>query len=144
MKKWKIIMAGVILAAITGLAVIFFFFYNKPHPDYEKMDAAFSLNASELYNAFTAARQEAEKKFNGQVVEISGIPSKLEDTDSLVVAVFVFNQGMFGDEGIRCTLLPDAHAKARELSPGTEVKIKGYCTGFNDTDVILEQCSFTR
>jgi hypothetical protein len=144
MKKWIIILAGIIIAGIAGLAVIFFFFYNKPHPDYEKMDAAYSLKASELYQAFTTGRQEAEKKFNGQVVEISGIPAKLEDTDSLVVAVFVFNQGMFGDEGIRCTLLPGAHAKARGMSPATEVKIKGYCTGFNDTDVILEQCSINQ
>ena len=61
--------------------------------------------------------------------------------DSLVIAVFVFNQGMFGDEGVRCTMLHGQTKLAANISKGNTVKIKGFCSGYNDTDVILEKCS---
>jgi hypothetical protein len=55
--------------------------------------------------------------------------------------VFVFEQGDFGDEGIRCTMLPKYNFEAGKLQPDVEIKVKGYCTGYNETDVILEKCS---
>jgi len=67
--------------------------------------------------------------------------SKIETADSLVIAVFVFNQGDFGDEGIRCTMMKKFNDEANRLQPDGEIIVKGYCTGFNETDVILEKCS---
>ena len=67
--------------------------------------------------------------------------SKIEASDSLVTAVFVFGQGDFGDEGIRCSMLPKYSFEAGKLQPDGEIKVKGYCTGYNETDVILEKCS---
>ena len=90
------------------------------------------------------ARQDAESKYNGRVVLLSGKLDKVEETDSLVTAVFVFNQGMFGDEGIRCSMLPHHGSKLKSVPFGSEVSIKGYITGYNETDVILEQCSLVR
>jgi len=105
------------------------------------MDAAFSLPAKELYTAYTTNKTESEKKFNGKVIALTGTLKKIETTDSLVIAVFVFNQGVFGNEGIRCTFLPKLNDLGKKLLPDTEIKLKGFCTGFNDTDVILEKCS---
>jgi hypothetical protein len=47
---------------------------------------------------------------------------------------------MFGDEGIRCAMLPN-HAQNIASFIGSDVRLKGYCTGFNETDVIMEKCS---
>lgn len=127
----------VIVAVIIGLRM-----YFKPHPDYEKAEAKFTMSANRLYNEFKTGQEGASKKYNGLVIAIDGTLGKVETADSLVVAVFVFNTGDFGDEGIRCTLLPDFNDKAKKLTPGSLVSIKGYCTGFNGTDVIMEKCSF--
>jgi len=75
-----------------------------------------------------------------KVIVISGLVSHLESPENMTIAVFALEQGIFGDEGIRCTMLPN-HSENILLYAGKEIKIKGYCAGYNDTDVILEKCS---
>ena len=143
MKTWLKIL---IILAITGIVAAvagYVFVYNKPHPDFETMTPDFNLKAADIFTAFKTDKAAAEIKFNGKLVEMTGKLSKVEEADSLVIAVFVFDQGMFGDEGIRCTMLPGHIQKLKSLQPESEVAIKGYLTGYNDTDVILEKCSIT-
>ena len=143
MKKWiKIVAILAIFGIVAGVAG-YFFVYNKPHANYEKMDADFSLNASDLFNEFKTNKSVAEPKYPGKVVEIKGTLTKVEEADSLVIAVFVFDQGMFGDEGIRCTMLPKYKDQLKNTQTGSQAQLKGYLTGYNDTDVILEKCSIT-
>jgi hypothetical protein len=99
------------------------------------------MAATDLYKEFTADKAGAGTKYNGKVIIVTGNLTKTENTDTLVTSVFVFNQGMFGDEGLRCTMLPKYREQAGKIPPGSEIKIKGYCTGFNDSDVILDKCS---
>ncbi|MEI6062947.1 MAG: hypothetical protein WCR72_19745 [Bacteroidota bacterium] len=144
MKNWlKIALALLALGFITG-AVVAYFLYNKPHPDYEKIDAAYTLAAADLYKEFTADKNKAGTKYNGKVVAVTGKLSKVEVKDSLTTCVFVFEQGMFGDQGVRCTMLPAFREKAGKLQPGADLKLKGYCTGFNDTDIILDKSSIVK
>lgn len=143
MKKKTIITGILILFVLSAISagLVFKFVINKPHEDYEKTKPAFIVSAPDLFNAFTTDRAMAEKKYNGQVVLLSGKPDKTEVSETNTTAVFVFNQGMFGDEGIRCTMLPKFADMLKSIPEGSEVKIKGYLTGYNDTDVILEMCS---
>ncbi len=144
MKSWvKIILALLVIGLIGGL-LVFHFLYNKPHPDFEKMDADYTLAAADLYKSFTTDKTTAGTKYNGKVIAIKGKLSKVETTDSLTVCVLVFNQGMFGDEGLRCTMLQKYAGHAGKLTAGQEISLKGYCTGFNDTDVILDKCSIVK
>ncbi len=142
MKKLIQIGLGLAVLFIMTAAYIWFFVYNKPHQDYAKADADFILSAEECYNQFSTGLEIASQ-YTGKVIQIEGIPSLIETDGSMVIVVFTFNQGMFGDEGIRCTMLPDFQSRARELNIEKKVSIKGYCTGYNGTDVILEQCSLT-
>jgi hypothetical protein len=138
-------LAGIVMViGVITASLIFAFVYNKAHKDFEKMKPDHTLSASELYNSCIANTTGSETKYNGKVIEVTGTLTKVESTDSLVIAVFVFNQGMFGDEGIRCTMLPKFNEEAKKLQPGNQCNIKGYCTGFNDPDVILEQCSIIK
>ncbi|MEI7982220.1 MAG: hypothetical protein WCI71_11250 [Bacteroidota bacterium] len=141
MKTWVKIVSGLVTVGIIAAFLVYFFIYNKPHPDYETMDATFTVTAGDLYKAFTADKTLAGNKYNGKVIEVSGRLSKVEVSDSLTTCVFVFSQGVFGDEGLRCTMLKKFSGEARKFQPDGEVKLKGYCTGFNDTDVILDKCS---
>jgi hypothetical protein len=141
MRTWiKIVLVLFLLGVISAL-LVYHFVINKPHPDYEKMKADYTITAKDLYSQFAADKKEAGLKYNGKVLEISGKFKSIEKNDTLAVVVFSFKEGMFGDEGIRCTLLSKFTDKTKELINGTEVRIKGYCSGFNDTDVILEKCS---
>ena len=61
--------------------------------------------------------------------------------DTCSIIVFAYESGMFGDEGIRCSLLPKYYMQSKEINNKEEITIKGYCTGYNETDVIIEQSS---
>ncbi len=138
------VLLALVVIGVIAVAAIYVFIYNKPHPDFEKMKPAFSVNASDLYQAYKTNTAVADKKFTGRFLEIAGTVTKTEVSDSLVIMVFVFEQGPAGESGIRCTVLPNYKGSARLLSPGTFVNIKGNCNGYTGSDVIMEQCSFTR
>ncbi|MHC1707665.1 MAG: hypothetical protein AB9842_09100 [Bacteroidales bacterium] len=141
MKLWiRLLLAAVMFGFIAGI-LVYKLVYNKPHPDYQHEKAAYSVSAKDLFDQFKLNTSEAGLKYNGQIIEVAGTISKIEASDSLFVVAFVFEEGMFGDEGIRISLLPEVMDKADKLSQGAEIKLKGLCTGFNDTDVILEQGS---
>lgn len=141
MKTWIKLLLGAFVVGIIGIALIYVFIYNKPHPNYEKMVPQFTLNAQELFDSYKNNKPSAEKKYNGKLLEIKGKLEQVESQDSITIAVFIFGHGMFGDEGIRCTMIPKFNEDAKKLIPQGNIRIKGYCTGYNDSDVILEQCS---
>ena len=138
---WVKILLGMTAVGIIALFLVYKFVYNKQHPDFEKMEAAFTLNAQDLYQAFKSKPDASSAKYNGKVIALTGKLGRIETADSLVIAVFIFAKGDFGDEGIRCTMLPKFNDAAGKLQPDGEVMVKGYCTGYNETDVILEKCS---
>ena len=141
MKTWMKILLGLFVIGIIAAFLVYKYVYNKQHPDYENIAASVTLNTQDLYQAFKNNKDAASGQYNGKIIALIGKLSKIESADTLVTAVFVFNQGDFGDEGIRCTMLKNFNDAAKKLQPDGDVKIKGYCTGYNETDVILEKCS---
>jgi hypothetical protein len=141
MKTWVKLLLAAFVVGIIGIAMIYIFIYNKPHPNYEKMVPEFRLNAQELFDSYKNNKAVAEKKYNGKLIEINGKLGHIESHDSITIAVFIFGQGMFGDEGIRCTMIAKFNEDAKKLVPEGTIRIKGYCEGFSDSDVVLEHCS---
>ena len=84
------------------------------------------------------------EKYNGKVIQISGKYSGIEENDTLSVIVFSFKQGIFGDEGIRCILLTRYKNIKNNLPKDSLISIKGFCSGYNETDVILTNCSIQK
>ncbi len=140
MKKWIKILLVMFVVGIVGAGFGYKFVYNKPHRDYEKAKSDFSISGRELFLQFRNSTPQAGEKYTGKVLEITGQLSSVETPDSLTIAVFKLDEGMFGDEGIRCAMLPN-HSQNISQFIGSEIKLKGYCTGYNETDVIMEKCS---
>lgn len=136
----KIIIALILIGAITG-AYVYFFMINKSHPDYEHMDADMQISAQDL---FSDCRNGNAAHYTGELLEVSGAPSNIEINDSLVVLVYAFDEGMFGPEGVRATLLKSYNDKAKSLESASNITIKAFCTGYNDSDVILEKASIVK
>jgi len=144
MKNWSKILIVVIIFGCIGAWVGYTFMYNKAHTNFEKAEADFSLTARQLFEEFRNDAETAGVKFNGKVIELSGRPTKVEETDSLVIAVFAFEEGMFGAEGVRVSMLPN-HAETLKKHPLTlAIKLKGFCPGYNGTDVIIESGSVVK
>lgn len=141
-KKLKFLL-GALAIVIVG-AVCVYMYINKSHPNYEKLNAEYNVSSKVIYDNFKSDSKASALKFNGKMIEINGQVSKIEASDTLVTVVFAFSQGLFGDEGIRCAMLPDYNQKTKLLKQGDKVDLKGLCQGFNETDVILEKCSLTK
>ena len=141
MRKWTLIIASLLLIGSIGGILGYKFVYNKPHRDYEKASPDFEMRTNDLFSMYQSTRADAESTYNGMVIQLTGKIYAVETIDSMTIVVFAIQEGMFGDEGIRCTMLPAYNDEASRLNAGQNVKLKGYCTGYNDTDVILEKCS---
>lgn len=140
MKRWiKILLTLMGTGAVAAL-LVYVFVYNKPHEDYEKKDADFKLSAEDFFNECKNDQEASKLKYNDKVVQVSGILTKIEDADTLVTMVYVFEEGMFGDAGVRCEMLEKYNEKARNIRIGEEVSIKGFYTGFIE-DANLKYCS---
>jgi len=118
-----------------------FFVYNKPHQDYSKASPEFIVESLTIFKEFKNDPQATSSLYNGKVIAITGDLSAVENTVGLTIAVFEIRDGMFGSEGLRCTMLPESAEKIAGIADGTKVTIKGLCPGYNVTDVILEHCS---
>ncbi|MBK6965610.1 MAG: hypothetical protein IPH20_17210 [Bacteroidales bacterium] len=142
MKK-KILIAGGALAGVGLVAglIVYFFVFNKPHEDYSKATPDFDLAAAALFEEFRTNPETASARYNGKVLSVTGELNAVEQTDSLTIAVFGFEEGMFGSEGIRFTMIPEFAKEIINVAPGANITIKGLCAGYNETDVILEHCS---
>lgn len=141
MKKLLIIALVLLLLAAAAAFIVYKYVYNKPHPDYEKARAEVSVQAETLWTDFTMNKENADEMYTGKMVALEGMIDHVEEVDDMIILVYVFNQGIFGDEGIRVSMLPQFQNEALEISPSGPVNIKGLCTGYNGIDVIIEKGS---
>lgn len=137
-KYVKILLFLALLGVLAGLYV-WFYVYNKPHRDYAAASPERFVDAETLFYDFRQDKTLGDSLYTGLVLQLSGSLAKIEDLDTTAIVVFVFEQGMFGDEGVRCIFIPGYHNGLSAYSPGDEITIKGYCTGYNETDVIVEK-----
>jgi hypothetical protein len=142
MKTWLKILIILAIIGIIAAFLVWKFVINKPHPDYANAKAETEIIAADLFTQYTTKKADADKNFTGKEIQLKGQFSKIEQAGSAAIVIFVFRQGDFGDEGVRCVLLPDEIAKIKSIKPNQEIIIKGFCTGYNETDVIVEKCVF--
>lgn len=141
MNKWIKIMLILVTMGTVGAVLGYVFVYNKSHPDYEKKSADFKLTAEELFEFYRSDQASAGIKYNGKVVEVSGVLSEIESIHDLIIAVFVLDEGLFGNEGIRISMLENHQERLKNTPQGSVVIIKGFVTGYNETDVVMEHGS---
>ena len=143
----KIFRIALLLAAIglVSAALVWKYYVNKPHEDIEKAKPAYSISPNELWGIYTSNLALADSLYTGKVIELSGTLSRTEKTDSLVYMVFVMEvDSMFGDKSVRCEMFHKYNDEATGIPAGTQVKIKGYCTGFDQTDIKFSKCSIAK
>lgn len=142
MKKQITIITILLAAAVIVVGIFYFLVYNKPHTDYIRAKVDMEIGAADLYHAFTDNEQAAEAAYIGKILKIDGSVGYIEEHATMLIVGFVFQEGLFGAQGIRCIMLENQYEQATALQPGKHVRIKGLCTGFTGHDVVLEHCSF--
>lgn len=141
----KILLFGLIVVALVG-AYLWFFVYNKEHKNIEEEKADYSLKIEEIVNEFEAQYDSAIVKYNGKVIEISGKMDRIEPNDS--ISSIVFKVG--NNYEVYCEVYPRYNKDALQLKPNTSTTVKGFFSGAEKPDEMLEiegvlrlkKCSF--
>jgi len=143
----KLLIIGLILS-VTGLivaALVWKFYVNKPHDDIEKALPSYSMTAEEIWKQYNINTATADSTYNGKVIELSGTLNRSDKSDSLVYVVFVMEaDSLFGDKSVRCEMLHKYNDEAMAIAANAPVKIKGFCTGFDQTDIKFNKCSILK
>ena len=130
--KTKII-ASILIIGFIGLAVAYYLFTMKV-PGLEKTEANFELTADELFNAFDENESASLAKYEGQVIAVTGIVSRIKLSESTSNITLDAENAMAG--GINCSF----NEIVANINKGDSVTIKGRCQGFL-MDVVLNNCS---
>jgi hypothetical protein len=145
MKNWLKILIAIIILGVIAAYLVNKFYINKPHADIEHATPAYTMSADELWKQYNADLKLSDSLYTGKVIEVSGNLSRADKSDTLTFAVFVMEaDSMFGDKSIRCEMLPNYSAELTSIASGTAVKIKGFCNGFDQTDVKFSKCSVVK
>ena len=145
MKKALRIAAILAVIGVVAAALVWKFYINKPHEDIENATASYSMATEEIWKQYNADLKNADSLYTGKVIELTGKLNRTDKSDTLVYAVFVMEaDSMFGDKSVRCEMLQKYNNEASSLPKDSPVKIKGFCTGFDQTDIKFNKCSIVK
>jgi len=131
----KLIPVIILIAVIIG-GTVAYRMYNKPHRDIATEDAAFSLTADALFDAFEADETAANALYLDKVIELTGeVAEVTENSAGQAVITITAANAMLG--GVSATM---QEAGEVNISEGETVTVKCRCTGYL-MDVILINCS---
>ena len=125
---------GLLLPAVLLAVAIYvwFFVWNKPALNIEKAKAI-TIEASALFDEYSANEKAANAKYIDKVLEVSGeVTNVSKNAEGLTVIMLKTNDLMFG---VNCTM----EEKEVECKAGDTLTLKGICTGYL-TDVVLIRC----
>jgi hypothetical protein len=121
MQKKRIFFVGIIVclcAAGWG-----YYQYQKPRASAAQAMAAYLVTAEQLYNEYSTAEATADKKYNGNVIEVSGL---VADVQTTARATNILLRAGASTGGVNCSLqLPEPG-----IAVGRRVTVKGRCMGF--------------
>jgi hypothetical protein len=96
---------------------------------------AYKLSADLLWKEYKADAAQANRKYWGKAIEISGAASRVESDASRIV----FEQE--SPQGVAAGLLDDqAKDILAAVKPGDRVMLRCYCSGLAGGDVVLKSC----
>ena len=133
MKKRTLLLGLLLPAVLLALAIyVWFFVWNKPALNIEKAKAI-TIEASALFDEYSANEKAANAKYIDKVLEVSGeVTNVSKNAEGLTVIMLKTNDLMFG---VNCTM----EEKEVECKAGDKLTLKGICTGYL-TDVVLIRC----
>jgi len=134
--KKLILLVVFFLIIIVGLTS-FLYYYNKPHVNVKKTDAAFVLTAENLINEYRDDETTTNQKYSENIIQVKG---KVFEVSTLKGNSVITLKEENSESSIICHMLPDENMKALKLEKGQEVDIKGICTGYL-LDVIIVRCT---
>jgi hypothetical protein len=135
----------IILLVAAGVGWYAYKEYTRPNKDFLYAKPDYILSASSLINEYESNDSSANKKYNGQIVEIDGLVKKVEKDEKGFYTLILGDSSSLSS--VRCSMDTTHQQDAAILAPGSSAVVRGACTGFNSdemglgSDVILNRCA---
>lgn len=136
-KKIRNIALIVIGILVLGGGAVGYYLYTKQTPDVAGIKPEYTLSAKELTKAFNSNEKQANQKYAGEVIEVSGQISEITDNDTTLT--FILTGDNDTPSGVRCSLSSNDLIRAKKYNVGEQVVLKGKCTG-KLFEVVLINC----
>jgi len=131
------------------------FFYNRNHYPRRTLlrcisgiqPEAYTISGAEIIKAFSADEKAANSKYLDKVIAINGTVKSVDKDEQSSITVILSDAGSMSS--VRCSVDSIHNEQADNLVSGSQVTVKGVCTGFNadellGSDVILNRCSIKK
>ncbi len=134
-----------ILLFVTALLIgggVYWYAFMRPHQNMLKAKPEFELSAKNLFSEFNENETNANAKYLGKVVEITGKVVELKTTNNQTAIVLEYE--FFGVRTFIDSSFYSTNKKAFEsINPGQFVTIRGQCDGMLN-DVIISRAVIIR
>jgi tRNA_anti-like len=133
-------MKRILIFGLVGLAIaaaLGWYFYNKPTSRSLTNAPDLTVSAPDLLKAFTDNEASAMATYakEGTVVQVNGVVRSIDRSEPTKVTLVLETGDALA--GVACEFEP---AFAPDRKVGTQVSVKGACTGFL-MDVVLTRCA---
>lgn len=127
-----------ILVIVLVAAGFGFYSYNKKPADIRTTSANYQLTAAALLEEFNKDETVANQKYVDKVLSVQGRVSEVKlDADGQATVILDCGDPM---AAITCSFYENEAGSLKNINVGTEITIKGKCTG-KLMDVVLNKCS---
>lgn len=139
--KYKNILIGILVVAVTLFAVAWYIFNDK-YADTIERKAAYTVNAMDFIKEFEKNDSLANRKYTEQIITVNGTVSEVQQVDTTANIKFIdTTSGSY----IIFTFQQQHLAEAKQLKEGDKVSIKGSCSGGTYSEILgTEYISFKR
>lgn len=123
------------IVVVAGIIAVGLYMYNKPHKNISLTEPDFKMTSQSLFDAFNNDEANANALYIGKVIAVKGKVKNVSKEDVLKITLETTDML----SGIVCEMSADA--KETTITIGSEIEIKGICTGML-MDVVLTKCQF--
>lgn len=133
-----------VLIAIIGIGIYVFTEYNRKSQSITESSEDFKIAASDFLNEFQSDEHQANAKYIGKTVLVSGVLKSVESVEQGAYTLVLGDEN--GTSSIRCEMDSTFYNPGNTLETGIILNIKGKCSGYNaddmglGSDIIMSPC----
>lgn len=120
-----------LIKILAGLAVLLLIAYlvvmNMPQSTVKSKEVHTEISAVDLFNSFSFNEKEAERKYVGQVIQITGLIDEVYPDEEGAQIVLLKSEG--GDLLAAVTLESNQSDKVAKYQEGDPITLKALCSG---------------
>jgi hypothetical protein len=128
-----ILLAFIIIGATAG--IYGYKEYNRTAKDIALVTPAFTITSNAIINDFATNDSIANIKYLGKTIALSGSLKSIDKDENGFFTVVLGDTS--STTSVRCSMDSSHNKEASSLKEGTQINIKGICTGYNKDEMGL-------